>query len=405
MGILDAPAVSIASPLWERRNKNTIVLFGDSITERNRVSTASLKTNDQRGYFTWANILLNQRLWLLNVAGVSGNTTTQMLARITADVLAYAPGWCVVQGGHNDIVGSASHATIVANLTTIYQTLLKAGIRVVATTITPYNSDTVGQNVIRNSVNRWMREYALSTPGIVLCDWAAYVADPDDNVATSYWIPTYSAAGGSTSQDGIHPAALGAARMGRRLYQVLDPVVPKFSNLPDFSSDPANIIPSGRGFLIGNAAGVATGWSMSGSGHTPTKVARTDLLGNGDWQQVANASGADSNVRYADLTTGFSVGDNVYAEVEFQTDVFTNCTVFYLGLLFIDAGSATIFEARDCSVGVAETWPLESQPLSGVFRTPTTVIPALTTKLRPFVRMAGQGTFRIARFQVRKAGL
>lgn len=113
--------------------QNTIVLLGDSITNQNNVN----QHLSDRGYFTWANILLGQAFKVLYNAGIGGQRTDQFLTRLVSDVFAYKPAWCFVLGGTNDIVQGRDADTIFANLTAIYQRLQAANIRVIASTVPP----------------------------------------------------------------------------------------------------------------------------------------------------------------------------------------------------------------------------------------------------------------------------
>lgn len=61
-------------------------------------------------------------------AGVAGNTSTQMLARINADVIAHAPKYCTLMSGINDYYYSVSAADYRYNLTAMIGLLRNSGI-------------------------------------------------------------------------------------------------------------------------------------------------------------------------------------------------------------------------------------------------------------------------------------
>jgi lysophospholipase L1-like esterase len=140
-------------------------------------------------------------------AGISGNTTAQMLARITTDVIAYAPAYCVVLGGTNDVAQSVPFATTKANLTAIYTVLINAGIRPVLGTVTPRNITTAEQVALRQ-LNAWIRGYA-NKYGYPLIDFNAVLTDP----LTELWASGLNA-------DNVHPSASGATAMAQAAWQV-----------------------------------------------------------------------------------------------------------------------------------------------------------------------------------------
>lgn len=69
--------------------------------------------------------------------GISGNTTTQMAARFTTDVLNLNPRVVVIMGGINDIVSGSTNAVILANFTTMLNAAVAAGIRPIVTSVMP----------------------------------------------------------------------------------------------------------------------------------------------------------------------------------------------------------------------------------------------------------------------------
>lgn len=92
---------------------NRVVLFGSSSTAHNESDPVANIWKMTHGYFNWANALLGGRFTVVKNAGIAGNTMTQMLARIDADVLAYEPGWVFFQTG-NDVFGNGTSDEITA---------------------------------------------------------------------------------------------------------------------------------------------------------------------------------------------------------------------------------------------------------------------------------------------------
>ncbi|HEX8925072.1 MAG TPA: GDSL-type esterase/lipase family protein [Terriglobales bacterium] len=117
--------------------------------------------------------------------GVAGNTTAQMLARFSTDVVALNPKVVVVLGGTNSL-GYVPNEQVEGELQAMYTAAKQAGIKVVACTITPRRptpddsrGDLTPQIV---AVNQWIRDYAAMN-GIVVADYYPALAGPDG------WLP------------------------------------------------------------------------------------------------------------------------------------------------------------------------------------------------------------------------
>jgi lysophospholipase L1-like esterase len=322
---------AIAVQSQKFRQKQTLVPFGDSITAlftNGSDGVAQYGARNARSYLTQALLLLRQRFVVLNMAGVGGDTTALMLARITTDVLAYQPGYCIVQGGGNDVTTAVSSATTIANLTTIYQTLLGAGITPIATTLTPTTSaDTASEKANLYTINNWIRQYAQATPGMILCDWYPYIADPSTgDPATSMTV------------DGIHPSQQGAYLLGLALYNTLNSLTYLDDPLPFSNAETGIILPNSR--MVGTAPGTSvTVAANSGSPTlTQSKVTRTDGI-QGEWSQVVASGGTDffqvqqqanSNANQATTATGVNALNSATINVG-DTSSFLSAGVFLLG--------------------------------------------------------------------------
>lgn len=363
-----------------------IVLLGTSIT-RQSFNATGLGSFDVVGYWTWAQLWLEHRFELLANSGVSGNKTADMLARLSTDVLAYNPGYCVVECGPNDMTNDVASATTITNLQAIYDALRAAGIKVIACTATPSSSmSTTARKNALFDVNRWIRNYARTTKGIILCDWYNAFADP----ATVQPLA-------ALTTDGTHPIEAGAYWMGKFLAGVLDQEAQRLDRpLPWSNADYLNILANPR--MTGNTAGLATGCTVgsiisTAPTTTNTKVARTDGV-QGEWQQV-NASAAPDGWQLSQDDGGaaagvlWNIGDSVYGVAEVEIDaggVFPGRTgevPIALQILCHGPSSVTQDMRGQTSYG---TWPAAigaSEYPTGklVVRTPTIAIPATTDKL------------------------
>ena len=130
-----------------------LVLLGDSITDMcgGVRLNGTVQNNFMNGYFTAARWFLNQRFPSVINAGVSGDTTTMIAARIAA-VTATSPDVVVVFCGINDCLTadvnnvSTVVSTAQTNLTTIYDALTAANAYIVAIPIWPVSKFVGGLN-------------------------------------------------------------------------------------------------------------------------------------------------------------------------------------------------------------------------------------------------------------------
>lgn len=380
-----------------------IVLFGDSITEAN----GSAPTD--KGYFNWLNVMLSQRWDVVYNAGVGGNSTAQMLARIDTDVIAYAPAWVMIMGGVNDIAAGTSSATILSNLDSILQTVLAAGMYPIISTLPPSTSfDTTAEGTVWTAVNAGIRAFATTYPGVLVVD-----AGPE------YWDssqPTLALPLSGYTVDGVHPNALGAGTLAAKMYTDLAAkagiLYPSYQGLAwaDITANrlyysvPNQMMAGTAGSKTAPATGdVATGFTVSAGG-TWSKVARTDGK-PGAWQQcVIGVESDQATFAEFDITTGFSVGDVIYAQVEFESDNdWTSPKSAYLYLAALNGSTVlSTSQALGHSTG-GGSGTVAVRVSAGIYRTERMTIPATTNKIRVyFTAQMVSGTFRISRFEIVK---
>jgi|GEM_PF-6332112 len=175
------------------------VLFGDSY-----VGTYA-------GWFSLANAQAGSPLLPFYYSGVGGNTTTQALARI-ANVTSRSPQVVIVSIGINDVANTVAAATIQANLTTIYQTLIGAGAKVILCTLPPTSGMDAGELVTLAAVNTWIK--ALNVTNL-------YISDTGNALTTGDGV-TQNA---GLYADGTHPNSAGCAAMANVLDDTITTVV------------------------------------------------------------------------------------------------------------------------------------------------------------------------------------
>lgn len=191
-------------------NKPRVVFLGDSITD-------SWRLNE---YFPQHDFINR---------GISGQITSQMLARFLPDVAALKPEAVLILAGTNDIARGVSTKTIQLNLTAIADLADKHGIKPVFSTILPVSDYHKGVNpsyertklrppAVINEMNGWLKTF---------CQQRGYVL-------VNYFDAMKSAEGQlqvDLGEDGLHPNAKGYRVMAPLalggIEQALTPVKPE----------------------------------------------------------------------------------------------------------------------------------------------------------------------------------
>lgn len=370
-----------------------------------------------RGAWSWAAVRLRQRMRLLNNAAVGGRRTDEVLTNLQTEVLAYKPGWVLLQAGTNDIIQGMTVSSIQTNILSFIAQCQANGSRVILTTIPPVTSGTfTPQNMNdADTVNRWIKamgrnqpsNYGLKHP-VYVCDWRTPLLDPN---ALGGYLP-------ANTRDNIHMTAQGAARAGKVLADFLSPLVPFVDMLPTWN-DPNSLLTNQMmtgttGTLGTGVTGtVAASWFVLPSRGTVTAVAslvpRTDGVA-GNWQQVAvSAASTGAGARVVQTTTKtMNPGDKIVARCAFETDVATWNTVSDITLQAVANGTTLVTSVGLRNDGTAPADPAytdDSQKLvSGVLETWPITIPATGyTNMQITAEFIAQaGTIRFAQFDLVK---
>lgn len=364
----------------------SVILFGDSITAYNITGPISGATATwSRGFMTWANAFLGDRaLAVVKNAGVGGDSTGQMLARIGADVLAYDAGYVFVMGGINDVAGVLLTAdAVIANLNSIYSRLRAAGYVVIAGTVTPVRPTHPQYGPVVTAklatVNTWIRGEAAAGRAI-LADVAAALVD-----AAGVPIDALYA-------DATHPGPIGARRMGRVVAAAIAPYIPAGPR-----RRARNLL--SNGVMLSPSNGLASGWSKgdTGSVSVATVEPAPDGIGNRQVFDVTfSADGNNSWLRGEDVFAQLQSGDTVSAECEIEVlSDGVNVRGIQLHLAMI-AGSTIIPIAMyrdaaflmECKQG-EDRWMLKTIPYT-LGAAPT------RCRIEVFVYGAGPGSVKIA---------
>jgi lysophospholipase L1-like esterase len=158
------------------KGERRVVFMGDSITDS--------WDNPKFGGFFPGQPYINR--------GISGQTTSQMLIRFRAEVIALKPRVVVILAGTNDIAGNTGPMSLEAiedNLMSMAELARMARIRVVLSSVLPisdYDQTKEGKPLIRSSqrpperiraLNDWMRKYAAETGAVYLDYYSAMIDD------------------------------------------------------------------------------------------------------------------------------------------------------------------------------------------------------------------------------------
>ncbi len=179
-----------------------VVFMGDSISELWRTTDPAL----------FQGTFVNR--------GISGQTTTQMVARFYADVVSLHPQIVHLLGSANDIAGNTGPTTFgdwKNNITAMVQLAQANGITVVLGSLTPTNNlywrpqPHTAQTVAM--MNAWLRDYAAAHK-IHFIDYYTPLAGPD------------GAFRHDLSNDGVHPNRAGYALMTPIMQDALAKVRP-----------------------------------------------------------------------------------------------------------------------------------------------------------------------------------
>lgn len=205
-----------------------IAFAGDSITAITPYSTASALGNHPYAPSSWLLPMLGQRARTdpTLIFGVSGDTSTQLLARIDA-VCNSVADIVVILIGTNDI-NNASGTTLLSrfttyksNMLTMIDRLIAAGKTVIIQPPLPRNVATAENRNILIQMRNWTNSLAwIGKRNLFIADASVDYGDP---LSTTY------APRSGYDYDGLHPQARGAYEISKSLYRVLDKILPPFS--------------------------------------------------------------------------------------------------------------------------------------------------------------------------------
>jgi hypothetical protein len=284
----------------------------------------------------------------------------------------------------------------IGNLTAMYTAALNAGIKVVAQTVPPTTTNATGIEARRLKINAWIRDYARSTPGIILSDMGAAWQDP----TLAGYKPVVAYVG-----DGTHPTVAGAMVAGRVFADAVRPFVPRNRVRAQAAMAPYNLLgnPHFTGTVTNVNASTNTmgAWNISGTGLTFTPMDRTDGFGGRMLEIIVPAGGSASLTTNVNVDgTILKVGDLIDFGLEIEvtsmesnpanTKTIVTTLQQYNGSSFGDR-AYDLYSDAGALYGTGLSIPAGSY---GV-RTPQVAVATGRTLIQNVVSLNGGGTYRL----------
>jgi len=269
---------------------------------------------------------------------VSSKQSSDVIADQLPSAIADRSEFVAVLIGTNDIKGASpaaalSEAQSIANLTTIYDTIVNAGKTPICCTLPPLSwTNQSSWRVGADRLSQWIADYAR-TNGYPLIDFYAALVDPaTSNLASSY------------TSDGLHPdTELGGLAMANRaVADVLAFFSPQSVRLATGDLDRRNLIPYGTFSSDVDANGRGDEWGKSSESGTIVYSVEAITGGIGSTQVIAFTGAAAATISPNTLiTTGFSVGDRMFFGGRVWTTDATGSLKF-APILICTSGSLTV---------------------------------------------------------------
>jgi lysophospholipase L1-like esterase len=214
MSILEVRCGSAAGTSYLEWDYLTIVApnfqsIGDSLTRGSTLFSpivADALTDGTSQWQRWAPVYTSLRNNLIVNKGVGGNTTTQVNARIQADVIDCQPKLVFLSACNNDFNSpQVPLATRTSNTQSSINLCATAGIPVILYNATYSTADDINQPAQREYYEDWWKNYKPTLTGV---QGSIDIMDALRN-------PQGYADNGITQSDGTHPTPIGYRRMGQ----------------------------------------------------------------------------------------------------------------------------------------------------------------------------------------------
>lgn len=281
-----------------------VIPFGDSNTAGSSAFANGLWQFGP-GYAETAIYRAGRRFTVVRNAGVSGNTTAQMHARLQTDVLDYSPDVVPILGGTNDLTSGMTDAaltTMFQNLEDIVARCLNAGVLPVIVTCPPKNGAAL------ESRKAQVLYYLLAQSyGIPLLDSYRLLV----GAATGSFNASYSG-------DGTHWNTAGIAVLADAFASLLadldaahpGPYLAAYSETS--TGNFANLLRNGN-FARSVSPPTPDSWAVNSTGATPTLETPVTPYNGNTFKYVKASGGAVYGLSGSSLSvgSGLAVGDEL----------------------------------------------------------------------------------------------
>ena len=197
--------------------RTRIVALGDSTTAgtpgfKSPVEVPPDGSGNRESQYAWWLMQAHPDWEVLN-RGINGQRSDEIRARFERDVVQERPAAVILIAGVNDVYQGRTAPHVVEQLSGMYATAMREGIRLIAGTILPYNTATPEQNATMREVNQWIRRQAQVNPKVAFVDTRAAVAAPGRPDMLS------------DTDDQLHPSPAGYRAMADAIRPVLESVL------------------------------------------------------------------------------------------------------------------------------------------------------------------------------------
>lgn len=337
-----AQAATLA-PIVGARPGNRVVFLGDSITQGSDQASTNFRGT------AWplvASLRSAGRIVHVKNAGVSGNTTQNMLDRFDTDVTPLAPAVVSILAGTNDSA-PATFAAWTAQITALVAKVRSIGAVPILATVPPTALAVWRQQTVQRQ-NMFLRNFA-NRNGTTLVDFFALLADP---ITGGYKSAYYN--------DGIHPNAAGYAAMGALYNDVVTPTLPAYAPAIAYDdADPFNLVHGGC-FTAASGTALPAGWIDNAGTPAGSTISYTsDATVPGQMLQVTQAG--TTGVRQINRMLYMGATTLSSAVAAGATSLTLPARADYRGVLWIGSGAtAEVVRILSSSGGGPQTETLVS---------------------------------------------
>ncbi|MDQ6677317.1 MAG: GDSL-type esterase/lipase family protein [Acidobacteriota bacterium] len=305
-------------------------------------------------------------------AGIAGDTTRNMLARLATDVIGKNPDKVFIAAGASDIAAQLQVSAIVANINSIVNALKAANILPILCTIPP-----VPRFVAATAQFNVQLQGIANLQGVPLIDFSSVLVDSTTGALRSGY-------GSDTANLAVPANRLLASAVITALAGLFDNTYPW---LPTSDFDGVNLIPDS---LFQRNPSLWTATLISGSVPLQPSLATDSAFAGYAAALVKTDRASTNNLKHAPITSGFRPGDRIAFTGRIKS---TGCES---GSLAVDAG-------LQFSPGINVFYPMfhwQTDIRDGQWYAET-VVPNGVTSITPFLQLnQGTGTVVVAQIGV-----